>query len=287
MSPQAEALPRLCRPLRLAEGLCELVLGVHGRAGNAVPDRLSSLGRLTQLRALQLIDVAVDVEQQLLNAGLSSLTRLTRLGVQFATNSVQHDSVPYVRDGATQIPFPWGAAVGGLIHLQELRMTTANTANHSCRDMFYGKLPATLSRLTALRHLELLGMWEWESRDDFSHLQLAALPALETAALRLRQCKTGQFESLRRGQRADLSRLASLSLSLRIDFNLYENTETRTCQQSSLRHSRSSSWTPSGWRQTASSSAGCRTCRSCGAWCAPTCSWLRTSCRRASRRAAA
>ncbi len=195
---------------------------MHGWAGDAVPARLSSLGQLTQLRALQLTDVAVDVEEQHYIAGLSPLTRLTRLGVRFADNHVRSDAIPYVRDRVMQLPFPWGETVGGLIHLQELRMTTG-TDNHSCRDMFEGKLPAALSQLTALRHLEVLGMSEaWTSRGVFSHLQLAALPALETAALRLRQCETGQFESLRQGQPAELSRLVSLSLSLRIDFNQYE-----------------------------------------------------------------
>jgi len=180
-------MPRLLVPLRLAQGLREVVLGLHGKAGTAVPGRLSSLGQLTQLRALQLFGVAVDVEGQHLVAGLSPLTRLTRLGVQFAADD-------RVRDEVIPCAFPWGEAISGLIHLQELRMT-ADTDNRSCRCMFRSSLPATLSRLTALRHLALLGMSEWTCRSEFEHLQLAALPALETASLRLQQTWTSRFES--------------------------------------------------------------------------------------------
>ena len=215
-------MTRLLIPLRLAGGLRELVLGAHGEASDAVPRRLGELGCLTQLRALQLINVAVDVDGQHFVAGLSPLTRLTRLRVRFADNHVLSDVVPYVRDGVIPRAFPWGDAIGGLVHLQDLRMI-ASTDNRSCRDMFTGSLPAALSRLTALRRIKVLGMSEWESRDDFSHLQLAALPALEMAALRLRQRESGHFESLRRGQAAELSRLVSLSLTLRADdVNEYE-----------------------------------------------------------------
>ena len=275
MPPQAEALPRLLAPLRLAEGLCEVVLGLHGKAGTAVPGRLSSLGQLTQLRALQLIDVAVDVEGQHFVAGLSPLTRLTRLGVSFADDHVRDD---HGRDETIPRAFPFGEAISGLIHLQELRMN-ADTDDRSCRGMFRGSLPVTLSRLTALRHLTLLGMSEWTSRSEFEHLQ--------TASLRLQQTCISRFESLRPGQRAELSRLVSLSLSLRVDFeecDYYRNTRLPIVVAPALtelvldtiklaRDSEQLSWLPD--------------LPNCGAWCVPTCSWPRTSYRRASQRAVA
>ena len=201
-------------PLRPAAGLRELVLGLHGQTSGAAPGGLSELGRLTQLRALQLSDAAIDVPVGHWSAALAPLTRLTRLGVRFARPDEDFDD-GVLRDDVPA-EFPWGDAVSGLIHLRELRMMT-DTDGAGCRGMFSGALPATLSRLTALRHLELLGTSAWTWRRDFRHLQLAALPALETAALRLQQIRTGHFESLRRGQRAELSRLVSLSLTLRVD----------------------------------------------------------------------
>lgn len=207
---QAAAWPRLCTQLRLAAGLRELVLGLHGKAGTAVPDRLSVLGRLSQLRALQLTEVSIDAPCENFTAALAPLTGLTRLDLQFAE--------PRMRKAAA-IPFPWEHAISGLIHLRELRAVSDGDSPYRCSGMFRGSLPAALSRLTALRHLELLGMAEAVSHADFNHLQLSALPALETAALQLLMGQSGRFESLRCGQLAELSRLVSLSLCMRVDLD--------------------------------------------------------------------
>ena len=145
----------------------EVVLGLHGKAGNAVLGRLSEISHLTQLHALELIDLAVDVPGENFTAALAPLTQLTRLGVHFSD-----DHTP--REGIARV-FPFENAISSLVHLQELRATSDNSdadGYRSCCGMFTGSLPAALSRLTALRHLELCGMAEWVCRDDWHHLQL-------------------------------------------------------------------------------------------------------------------
>jgi len=157
------------------------VLHLYGRAAAAVPDRFPALGSLTQLRSMQLDFVAVDVESELFIAALSPLTQLTRLDVHFGDDGRSHEH------GMALPAFPWEDAICGLINLQELRVASSMGGSSSCCGMFKGALPAELSQLTALRHLEVLGMGQWDAADDFDNLQLAALPALETGALLLQQ----------------------------------------------------------------------------------------------------
>jgi len=202
-------LPRLCSQLSLAAGLCELVLDLEGRAAAAVPAKFNKLSRLTQLDSLQLRGTALSWDPDHLVAALPRLTRLTRLGLQF-------DWDHWDASGFCQYAFPW-TAVCGLLNLRELRVTSVADVEHSCTSMLKGALPAAMSRLTALRCLEVLGMREWDVRlDDSDQLQLAALPALETAALRLHTL-CGGYPGLCGRQDVVLSRLVSLSLGLRMD----------------------------------------------------------------------
>ena len=219
MSPQAEALPRLCAQMRLAAGLRELALDLYGRAGSAVPVMFPELGRLTQLRSLQLSCVALDANSDLITAALSPLTRLTRLGLEFGDDG----SLEY-NDSMALPAFPWADAVCGLTNLQELRVILGVDDSDSDDDddsslcgMFRGCLPAALSQLRGLRHLEVLGMAAWGAGDEHNTPQLTAFPVLETVTLRLQQGETGQLPTLRPGQRIELSRLVSLSLALRVD----------------------------------------------------------------------
>jgi len=210
--PQAEALQRLCAPLRLAGALRQLALVLYGRAASAVPGRFPALGRLTQLRSLQLSCVALAVPSESWVAALAPPTRLTRLGLQFGDDG----SMSY-EEGEPVPAFPWEDAVCGLVNLRELRVVSDLNDSPCCTGMFRGCLPAALSQLTALRQFEVLGAAEWGA-GGAAGLQLAALPVLERAALRLQQpSETGQLPTLRRGQRVELCRLVSLSLALRVE----------------------------------------------------------------------
>ena len=209
MTSQAGALLRLCGPLSLAERLRELVLDLHGRATDAVSARLASLGEITQLDSLQLCGVAIAASERL-SAALSPLTRLTRLLLRFDSDlwDVAHDHA-----------FPWQEAVCGLTNLRELRVSSQSLPSeeddYSCYNMFEGMLPAAMSRLSALRHLEVLGMTEPDEQEDSERLHLAALPALETASLRLHTV-AAYYPGLHQRE-VVVSRLVSLSLTLRWD----------------------------------------------------------------------
>ncbi len=216
--PQAEALPRLCFVLRIAEGLRELVIDLHGRAAYTVPAKFGNLGRLTQLESLQLSCVAIDADREQLTTALSPLTRLTRLFLLFEPEKYSH---------AQGMPsFPWEAAVCGLTNLQELDVSSKASADHAnSSDLFKGALPAALSQLTALRRLTILGMKESYSTDNSDELQLAALPALETVSFRLRTLRS-HYPSLNNQLQYTSSRLVSLSLALRVDSDdYYEDTQ--------------------------------------------------------------
>jgi len=205
---QAEAFTWLCNQLSLAAGLRKLVLDLEGRAAAAVLERLNKLSRLPQLDSLQLRGMALSSDH--LVAVLPRLARLTRLVLRFDWD--HWDAI-----GGCQDAFPWAAAVCGLVNLRELRVTSVADVEHSCTSMFKGALPAAMSRLTALRCLDVLGMREWDVRlDDGDQLQLAALPALETAALRLHTL-CGGYPGLCGESQVVLSRLVSLSLGLRVD----------------------------------------------------------------------
>ena len=214
LPPQAEALLRLCMPLRHAGELHQLTLVLCGRAASAVPARLPALGRLTQLRSLELSCVALDVPGDNWVSALAPLTRLTRLCLEFGDDGSMSCEEGL---GEPVAAFPWEAAVCGLVDLQELRVGSDLNDSPCCTGMFKGSLPASLSRLTAMQHFEVLGMAEWGT-GGAAGLQLAALPALERAALRLQQpSETGQLPTLRRGQLVELCRLVSLSLALRVE----------------------------------------------------------------------
>jgi len=208
---QPLALPRLCSQLWVAEGLRELVLELEpGRAvRSAVSARLAYAGILTQLSSLQLRGVALTVEGEQLVAALSPLTGLTRLNLRFDCKDDLEDVLP---------AFPWGDAVCGLTRLLELRVTTASASEDTekCANMFKGAFPAALSRLAALRHLEVLGMNDQDAGSN--ELQLSGLPTLETAALRLHTLSY-RCPGLLLRQQVVLSRLVSLSLALRVDIN--------------------------------------------------------------------
>ncbi len=202
---QAGALLRLCGPLSLAERLRELELDLRGRATDAVSAKLAKLGDLTQLDSLQLRGIAIAGSKRL-SAALSPMTRLSRLLLRFDDDHWM---------AAQNCTFPWQSAVCGLTNLQELRVTSASESDYSCLTMFQGALPAAVSQLSALRHLEVLGMTEPDEQEDSDRLLLSALPALETASLRLHTL-AGQYPGLHQ-QRVVLNRLVSLSLALRWD----------------------------------------------------------------------
>ena len=200
----------LSSPPSLAKGLRELVLQPQGLVAAAVSAGLACVGSLTQLDSLQLHSVALVFDGELLVAALSLLTGLTRLDLGFAAFDWDYDP-------EALRAFPWEDAVCGLTQLQRLRVTTASERDkENCADMFRGALPAALSRLTALRRCEVLGMDDQGVRDDSNQLQLSALPALETAALRLHTL-AGVYPGLSSGLEVVLSRLISLSLALRVD----------------------------------------------------------------------
>jgi len=180
------------------------VLDAGDRAACAVPGKLACLSCLTQLDSLQIIGVASDSAAGHLTAALAPLTRLARLTLTFDDDyesTEGHDPV-----------FPWQDAVSGLTNLQEL--CVMSEVDWGCVDMFKGALPAGLSQLTALRRLTVLGMDELDAHDESDQLQLAALPALETVALRLRSV-SGIYPGFPDQQQVIMSRLVSLSLALR------------------------------------------------------------------------
>jgi len=211
--PQAAALPQLCSQLTLASGLRELVLDLHGRAAYFVPIKFAELGRLTQLDSLQLSGVAIDVKSRHLAAALQPLTRLKQLGLRFDYDHWDR------AEGHTA--FPWEEAVCGLTNLQELRICSESADDYCAFTMFKGSLPAAITLLTALRHFEVNGMAEWDARDGSDQLQLAALPALERATLRM-YTLCGQYPGLC-SQEVVLSRLVSLSLGLRVNIEMEES----------------------------------------------------------------
>jgi hypothetical protein len=106
--------------------------------------------------------------------------------------------------------------VCGLTGLQQLSVNAVTDVKQSCVTMFKGALPAAMTQLTALRRLEVLGMDDKEARDDDDQLRLADMPALETAALRMRTL-IGRFPGLCEQQQVVMSRLVSLSLALRVE----------------------------------------------------------------------
>ena len=178
---------------------------------------LACVSSLTQLSSLLLHGVALAVEGEQLVAALSPLTGLTRLNLRFARE--KHNGP---EDFET---FPWEDAVCGLTQLQELRVTTDSGDNERCDGLFKGALPAALSRLSALRRFEVLGMDDTDAGGD--GLQLSELPALESAALRLHTLSRG-YPGLGARQLVILSRLVSLSLALRVDF-LGTDSHVDTC----------------------------------------------------------
>jgi len=208
------------------------VLELEGRATCAVPANFAALGSLTQLDSLQLRAVDWDTRNEHLCAALSPLTRLTRLDLYYTTahlqSAVEHDDdeYQYSQDSGDLEAFPWETAVCGLTNLQELHVSSDRKSHGSITGMVFGALPAALSQLTALRRLAVLGMSEWEVRDYPAHqqLQLAALPALETAALRL-HTSTGEYPGLGLHRQVALSRLVSLSLALRNDATIHDQYE--------------------------------------------------------------
>ena len=181
-----------------------------GKAAYAVPTNFAKLGRLTQLQTLQLRCVGVDASREQLKAALLPLTGLTQLHLGFADD-------PFYRAEAMPA-FPWEATVCGLTLLQELHVTS----DTSDRDkMLKGMLSGALSRLTALRRFEILGMQECGDTDHSNELQLAALPALERAALQL-YTRRSHYPGLGNVQQLLLSRIVSLSLALRYDSEIDE-----------------------------------------------------------------
>jgi len=275
--PQAAALPRLCNQLSLADGLRELVLDLDGRAAAAVPAKFASLGRLTQLDSLRLQDIAIDVKADHLIAALSPLTRLTQLCLRFDCD--------YWDTIEGHAAFPWEEAVCVLTGLQELHFSTIIDEPHSRVHMFKGALPAAISRLTALRRLVVLGMDEWDARDDSDQLLLPALPALETAALRVHTL-CGQVPTLCSQQPVIVSRLVSLSLALRVEVDAdepYVDTHIPTIIAPALTEL---ILDDIKLALDSDRSAGCLFCQNCGDSCWPMSRQLQRSCQRASSGAA-
>jgi len=173
---QAEALPRLCSVLWLAGGLRELELDFLGRAADPVSARVGGIGRLTQLCSLQLRGMQFAVRGDHLMSTLSPLTQLTRLGLCFDWDHLELQG---------RVQSDWQHAVCKLTKLQELRIESAEKYKYDCGSMHKGALLAVLSRLSALRHLAVLGMKEWDAQAVSDQLHMEALPALETVALQL------------------------------------------------------------------------------------------------------
>ena len=207
MVAQATALPRLCSQLRLAKGLRELVLDLDGGAAYAVPAEVATLSCLTQLDSLQLHSLAIHhVTGDHLTAALSSLTQLTQLSLRFECEPA---TIPDAADRARRrLVFPWTEAVCGLTKLQQLCIA-ADASGWSSNAMYKGTLPAALSQLTALQHITVLGMETWQGYEYSVLLPLAALPALDNAALRMRSASGDEDQ-----QPVVLPRLVSLSFAL-------------------------------------------------------------------------
>ncbi len=235
---QADALPRLCNQLKLATGLRELVLDLNGRAACAVTCTLPrALSSLTQLNSLQLHGVtqwpSYHAGGEQLRAVLLPLSQLTRLGLRLEpahepaydenaesdNDDVEYDAHWNYMD---MLPyFPWQRTVCELTKLQELDVSIAAAMKKGRHVMFKGALPSALSQLTALRRLSVLGMELWhyahDLGDESSQLQLEALPALETVALRLHTFYDS-YPGLCNQQPIVLSRLVSLSLTLQFEY---------------------------------------------------------------------
>jgi len=197
--------------LKLAKGLRELALDLNGRAARAVPGKLPTISRLTQLSNLQIHGIANDVEDSHLTAALARLTQLTRLSLRF-----DHEEDDFGDwDETDRVVFPWAAAVCGLTNLRQLCITADTDIESDCSGMFRGYLPAAVTNLTALQGLTVLGMDTWQVHSGSNQLSLAALPALETAALHL-HTRSAEFPGLSRQRQLVLSRLVSLKLGLRM-----------------------------------------------------------------------
>ena len=215
---QATALPRLCNQLSFAGGLRQLVLELGGRAAWAVPAKLAALSSLTQLDTLQLDGLMVHGDSEHYTAALSPLTCLTRLELRMVPERddpeeefSDEDETPW-QHLEFMLAFPWRSAVCGLTRLEELHVGFDSEA--MCR----GALPAALSQLAALRRLSVLGMKLGDAEQDGDQLLMAALPALETVALRLHTFRN-HYPGLCHQQRAVFSRLVSLRLALRYEFS--------------------------------------------------------------------
>jgi len=213
--PQAAALRQLCSQLTVAHALRKLVLELTGRATYAALPAVAALSSLTQLDSLQICGIDLKLEDERLGAALRPLTRLTQLALSLNYDR-QRMARMYDYPDETECfdPFPWEAAICGLTKLQELRVCSETDSKYRFSRGFAGALPAALSQLASLRHLEVLGMDEEDERDDDDQLLLAALPALEAAALRLRTV-SGEYPGLGRQQQVVLSRVVSLRLALR------------------------------------------------------------------------
>ena len=184
----------------------------------AVPPRFAALRSLTQLDSLQICGIDLLLEEEQLSAALQPLTRLAQLALRFIYErqaTLEYDSDSDESD--MYCPFPWEAAVCGLTRLQELHICSDTDSIYDMNRGFAGALPAALSQLASLRHLEVLGMDEREDRDDDDQLQLAALPAVETAAIRLHTL-SNEYPGLGRQHQVVLSRIVSLRLALRADY---------------------------------------------------------------------
>ncbi len=205
----------LCSQLMAAKGLCELALHVCGKTARAIPAELAYISSLTQLENLQLHGISSHADGGHFSAALPPLTRLTRLCLRFNYDAVPDDAEDSSDEDDRRIVFPWADAVCGLTNLQQL-CVTADTARaaQGCSGMFKGALPAALSGLTAMRHFTVLGMDVWEDHDDSDQLLLAALPALETAALQLHTL-SDTYPGLGDQQPVVLSRVISLCLAMR------------------------------------------------------------------------
>jgi len=209
-------LPLLCVNVMLAEGLRELALDVCGRTAHAMPAKLAYISSLTRLENLQLHGIPSRADGRHFTAALPPLTGLTRLCLRFDYDAAPDNDEDTSDEDDIRMVFPWADAVCGLTSLQQL-CVTADTAwpGEGCAGTFCGALPAGLSALTALRHFTVLGMHEWEQVDDRDQLLLAALPALETAALQLHTL-SGKYPGLGCQQKVVLSRVVSLSLVQRL-----------------------------------------------------------------------
>ena len=224
-SAQAAALPQLCSQLRLAKGLRQLVLDMHGRAARAVPASLPRMRCLTQLDSLQLGGIGSNTEGDHISVALRPLTRLTRLSLHFIYDDTSDDPEEEEDDEDGRTVFPW-AAVCKLTSLQQLCITAAIDPDLDCGGILRGALPPAVSKLTALRSCIVLGMDTCEVHNGREEPVLPALPALENLALQLHTWSY-VFPGLGRQQQAVLSRIVSLRLELRFNAEsggLYDST---------------------------------------------------------------